>query len=137
MAIQQNPSAGFSATGSTVDPAEVAKFSKLSDEWWDPIWKTYGTVDDVFYAAPLMASIKGFVWYSPSEFEENGWEVPTTIDELMTLSEQIAEDTGRQPLSYLLPLLLGSGAGAAGGAGGGWYSATSAVANLHCPSAPF
>ena len=27
---------GFSATGSTVDPAEVAKFSKLSDEWWDP-----------------------------------------------------------------------------------------------------
>ena len=22
--------------GSTVDPAEVAKFSKLSDEWWDP-----------------------------------------------------------------------------------------------------
>src|SRR5438067_13321044 len=37
MAIQQNSSASFSATaGSTVDPAEVAKFSKLSDEWWDP-----------------------------------------------------------------------------------------------------
>ena len=34
--MQQNSSAGFSATGSTVDPAEVAKFSKLSDEWWDP-----------------------------------------------------------------------------------------------------
>ena len=36
MAMQQNSSAGLSATGSTVDPAEVAKFSKLSDEWWDP-----------------------------------------------------------------------------------------------------
>ena len=24
------------ASGSTVDPAEIAKFSKLSDEWWDP-----------------------------------------------------------------------------------------------------
>src|ERR1700710_1685903 len=24
------------ATASTVDPAEIAKFSKLSDEWWDP-----------------------------------------------------------------------------------------------------
>src|SRR5229473_1232424 len=37
MAIQQNSSAGFSASpASTVDPAEVAKFSKLSDEWWDP-----------------------------------------------------------------------------------------------------
>src|SRR3954449_3609065 len=37
MAMQQNSSAGgFSATGSTVDPAEVAKFSKLSETWWDP-----------------------------------------------------------------------------------------------------
>ena len=36
MVMQQNSSAGFSAMGSTVDPAEVAKFSKLSDEWWDP-----------------------------------------------------------------------------------------------------
>ena len=34
MAMQQNSSAGLA--GSTVDPAEVAKFSKLSDEWWDP-----------------------------------------------------------------------------------------------------
>src|SRR6202043_3559560 len=37
MAMQQDSSANFSApTGSTVDPNEVAKFSKLSDEWWDP-----------------------------------------------------------------------------------------------------
>jgi 2-polyprenyl-6-hydroxyphenyl methylase/3-demethylubiquinone-9 3-methyltransferase len=37
MATQQNSSVGSSAaSGSTVDPAEVAKFSKLSDEWWDP-----------------------------------------------------------------------------------------------------
>jgi 2-polyprenyl-6-hydroxyphenyl methylase/3-demethylubiquinone-9 3-methyltransferase len=35
MVMQQNPTAGIAA-GSTVDPAEVAKFSKLSDEWWDP-----------------------------------------------------------------------------------------------------
>jgi 2-polyprenyl-3-methyl-5-hydroxy-6-metoxy-1,4-benzoquinol methylase len=37
MAIQQNSSANIRSTpGSTVDPAEIAKFSKLSDEWWDP-----------------------------------------------------------------------------------------------------
>jgi 2-polyprenyl-6-hydroxyphenyl methylase/3-demethylubiquinone-9 3-methyltransferase len=35
MAIQQNHREGAS-TGSTVDPAEIAKFSKLSQEWWDP-----------------------------------------------------------------------------------------------------
>jgi len=38
MTIQQNsPAAAASGeTGTTVDPAEVAKFSRLSDEWWDP-----------------------------------------------------------------------------------------------------
>src|SRR5229473_1562937 len=37
MAMQQNSPAGLSgAPASTVDPAEIAKFSKLSDEWWDP-----------------------------------------------------------------------------------------------------
>src|SRR5438874_3092702 len=37
MTMQQNSSSGFpGAPASTVDPAEVAKFSKLSDEWWDP-----------------------------------------------------------------------------------------------------
>jgi 2-polyprenyl-6-hydroxyphenyl methylase/3-demethylubiquinone-9 3-methyltransferase len=37
MAMQQNPPTGPSkAAGSTVDPAEIAKFSKLSEQWWDP-----------------------------------------------------------------------------------------------------
>src|SRR5258708_34388195 len=35
MIMQQNSSANPSGA-STVDPAEVAKFSKLSAEWWDP-----------------------------------------------------------------------------------------------------
>jgi 2-polyprenyl-6-hydroxyphenyl methylase/3-demethylubiquinone-9 3-methyltransferase len=37
MVIQQNPPANASpGAATTVDPAEVAKFSRLSDEWWDP-----------------------------------------------------------------------------------------------------
>ena len=37
MAIQQDtPTTTPAAPGSTVDPAEIAKFSKLSQEWWDP-----------------------------------------------------------------------------------------------------
>jgi len=35
MAMQSNPPAA-SAGSSTVDPAEIAKFSKLSEQWWDP-----------------------------------------------------------------------------------------------------
>src|ERR1700739_2982248 len=37
MAMQPNPPAAASRAGaSTVDPAEIAKFSKLSEEWWNP-----------------------------------------------------------------------------------------------------
>jgi 2-polyprenyl-6-hydroxyphenyl methylase / 3-demethylubiquinone-9 3-methyltransferase len=36
MAIQQDTPTTAAASGSTVDPAEIAKFSKLSQEWWDP-----------------------------------------------------------------------------------------------------
>src|SRR5258706_269334 len=37
MAMQENSRSNLSAVpASTVDPGEVAKFSKLSDEWWDP-----------------------------------------------------------------------------------------------------
>ena len=67
------------------------------DEWWSEDWKQYGTHDGTFYAAPLMASIKGYVWYSPTEFEENGYEIPATLDDLTALSETIAADSGRQP----------------------------------------
>ncbi|GGF03720.1 ABC transporter substrate-binding protein [Mycetocola zhadangensis] len=68
-----------------------------TDEFWSEDWKAYGTHDDVFYAAPLMASVKGFVWYSPAEFEENGYEIPATLDELTDLTEKIAADGDHKP----------------------------------------
>ena len=67
------------------------------DENWSPDWKAYGTVDDVFYAAPMLANIKGYVWYSPASFEEWGVEVPTTWDELLTLTQTIKDATGQPP----------------------------------------
>ncbi len=37
MAMQSTiSSSSANASASSVDPAEIAKFSKLSDEWWDP-----------------------------------------------------------------------------------------------------
>jgi alpha-glucoside transport system substrate-binding protein len=52
-------------------------------------WKTYGTVDGTFYAAPLGANVKSFVWYSPKTFADNGWAIPTTWGELIALSDEI------------------------------------------------
>jgi alpha-glucoside transport system substrate-binding protein len=63
---------------------------------WSEDWAAYGTVDGTLYGAPLMASVKGFIWYSPSLFEENGWQIPETWDDLLALTQTIA-DSGRVP----------------------------------------
>ena len=62
------------------------------DENYDPVWKEYGSVDGVFYAPPNSSNVKSFVWYSPAAFEENGYEAPTTWDDLIALTDQITED---------------------------------------------
>ncbi|MET0999729.1 MAG: extracellular solute-binding protein, partial [Marmoricola sp.] len=69
------------------------------DEFWGQDWKDYGTVDGTFYAAPLGANVKSFVWYSPTMFKENGWAIPTTWDEMTKLSETIAA-TGIKPWCF-------------------------------------
>ncbi|GAA4427973.1 ABC transporter substrate-binding protein [Georgenia halophila] len=66
------------------------------DEGWTDDWKAYGTVDGTFYAAPLMSNVKSFVWYSPSMFEDNGYEIPETWDDLMALTDQIAQEHGSE-----------------------------------------
>jgi alpha-glucoside transport system substrate-binding protein len=67
------------------------------DKNWSKDWKAYGTVGNKFYGAPLMASVKGFVWYSPAKFKEWGVEVPKTWDELLALTKTIQEKTGTAP----------------------------------------
>ncbi|MFC8679873.1 ABC transporter substrate-binding protein [Microbacterium ureisolvens] len=67
------------------------------DEYWAPIWKETGSIDGTFYAAPMLANLKGYVWYSPKSFEEWGVEIPTTWDELIALTDTIRETTGQPP----------------------------------------
>ncbi|PJJ55733.1 ABC transporter substrate-binding protein [Compostimonas suwonensis] len=83
------------ATAGYLKPAPESVAANVT-EFWSEDWQNYATVDGTLYGAPLMASIKGYVWYSPSTFEENGWEVPTTLDELTTLTSSIAE-SGTKP----------------------------------------
>ncbi|MBK5307570.1 MAG: carbohydrate ABC transporter substrate-binding protein [Frankiaceae bacterium] len=68
----------------------------MVDKNFSASWKGYGSVDGKFYAPPQNASMKSLVWYSPKEFTEKGYKVPTTLDELMTLTETIAK-TGKKP----------------------------------------
>lgn len=67
------------------------------DKYWSPAWKTYGSDNGTFYAAPMLANVKGYVWYSPKQFQEWGVSVPKTWDELMTLTQTIQQKTGAAP----------------------------------------
>lgn len=62
------------------------------DKYWNPAWKTYGSVDGTLYGAPNSSNMKSMVWYSPTVFKEKGYTVPTTWDELFTLSDQMVKD---------------------------------------------
>ncbi|GEK80467.1 alpha-glucoside ABC transporter substrate-binding protein [Agrococcus baldri] len=110
-------------TGSVLEAPEAVQAN--AQEFWTEDWQNYGTVDGTFYAAPLMASVKGFVWYSPSVWEENGWEVPTTLDELDELTATVAE-------SDVTPWCVGFGSGeATGWPGTDWIE--DYVLRLHGP----
>ncbi len=59
-------------------------------------WNAFGNVDGTQYAVPTKADLKSLVWYVPARFAEGNYEVPTTLDELYALADQMIAD-GRTP----------------------------------------
>jgi alpha-glucoside transport system substrate-binding protein len=77
-------------TGAVVEPAPEVK--ALVEENFSEDLVAYGTVDGTFYAGPNSSNSKSFVWYSPPAFEEAGYEVPETWEDMIALSDQIVAD---------------------------------------------
>jgi alpha-glucoside transport system substrate-binding protein len=71
-------------------------------------WVTSGTVNGKLLVLPAKADVKTIVWYSPAQFEADGYTVPTTFDELKTLVDQMASDGN-------IPWSMGFESGAATG----------------------
>ena len=65
-----------------------------------------GTV--ALYAFPYKIDVKSLVWYSPENFEDAGYQVPQTMEELKALTDQIVADGGT-------PWCIGLGSGGATG----------------------
>ena len=78
------------ASGEPV-PAPAATESLVA-QFWNPVWKSYGTVNGTFYAAPVGSTMKSIVWYSPRIFVEKGYAIPTTWNEMWALSDQMVAD---------------------------------------------
>ncbi len=85
--------------------AEQGLFGSLSDVWaeagdnYSEAFKTASTGND---GNQYFVPIYNYPWvinYRPSVFEENGWEVPTTLDEFVTLSQAI-DAAGLVPLAF-------------------------------------
>lgn len=71
---------------------------------------TYGGPDgsDALYGFFYKVDVKSLVWYSPENFEDAGYEVPTTMEELKALTDQIVADGET-------PWCIGLGSGGATG----------------------
>ncbi|SEK84037.1 ABC transporter substrate-binding protein [Pacificibacter marinus] len=63
---------------------------------------------DQLFGMFFRVDLKSLVWYSPENFEDAGYEVPTSMEELKTLSDQIVADGDT-------PWCIGLGSGAATG----------------------
>lgn len=70
----------------------------VNEENYPDFWKEIGTVNGKWLGLPVKADPKTLIWYSPTNFEEAGYSIPTTWDELDALVEQMVAD-GRIPWS--------------------------------------
>ncbi|MCK0122341.1 ABC transporter substrate-binding protein [Loktanella sp. F6476L] len=76
-------------------------------------WVDLGTYadengDDNLYGMFFRVDLKSLVWYSPENFEDAGYDIPETMEDLIALSDQIVADGGT-------PWCIGLGSGAATG----------------------
>ncbi len=76
-------------------------------------WVDLGTYtdpagNDQLYGFFYKVDVKSLVWYSPENFEDAGYEIPETMEELLALSDQIVADGGT-------PWCIGLGSGGATG----------------------
>ena len=60
-------------------------------------WVDLGTYADAdgnkhFYGFAFKQDLKSLVWYSPEQFDDNGYEIPQTMEELVALSDQMVAD---------------------------------------------
>ena len=76
------------------------------------------------YAFPYKTDVKSLVWYVPENFEDAGYDVPQTMEELKALSDRIVADGGT-------PWCIGLGSGGAAG-----WPATDWVEDMLLRTAP-
>jgi alpha-glucoside transport system substrate-binding protein len=82
--------AGFVRSG------DIVPVDFISDEWlsqqYNAGWREFNTVDGVEAGVMHRYSGKSLVWYPKQAWDAAGYQVPETWDELVALTQQIADD---------------------------------------------
>lgn len=82
--------AGFVRSG------DIVPVDFISDEWlsqqYNAGWREFNTVDGIEAGVMHRYSGKSLVWYPKQAWDAAGYEVPETWDELVALTQQIADD---------------------------------------------
>ncbi|MBN1499399.1 MAG: carbohydrate ABC transporter substrate-binding protein [Spirochaetes bacterium] len=98
MAILPNP-AMLSQLAKDGKLAELSYLNRknLAKEFGNSLIRL-GSYGGKLYGVYIKASNKSVIWYNPEEFEKNGWKVPETWNELISLTDQI-RSAGKTPWS--------------------------------------
>ncbi|MDQ1723133.1 MAG: alpha-glucoside transport system substrate-binding protein, partial [Frankiaceae bacterium] len=72
-------------------PASAAVNTLVKEGWGDST-VGFGSIGGTLYATPYDSNVKSLVWYSPKFFKDNNYTIPTTWDEMITLTDKIAAD---------------------------------------------
>lgn len=87
--------ASIAKTGKVVDLTSVLDQDKLKANY-NQSWLDMSTMDGkdgkIMAGIWNRSNVKSLVWYPKKQFEEAGYTVPETWDEMMALTEQIAKD---------------------------------------------
>ena len=87
---QPTPVLAYAAEGKVIDLATFMDANKLTSEYPS----TIGLLTDGshIWGVPYKADVKSMIWYPIKAFQAKGYQVPTTWDQLIALSDQIVAD---------------------------------------------
>jgi alpha-glucoside transport system substrate-binding protein len=81
----------FQKDGTLIDLSTILDVEQVKADY-NPSFVDLGTVDGGLYGLFYKQDLKSIVWYPVKAFEEKGYAVPTTWDELVALSDRIVAD---------------------------------------------
>ena len=84
----------FAAEGYLV--AVPSDITASVDAQWGPGWMDFYNFDGTQWGLPNKSDLKSIVWYNTAVFEAGGYDIPTTLDGLLALTNQMIAD-GQTP----------------------------------------